>query len=399
MRRICGGRSMIRLRCDGNESIVRRKHDVAGVYTHRDSNRCWARENNLNKNHPAKDHKRIPSLDGIRAISICLVLGWHLQFFRHGRWLPSLWDYGTLGVFIFFVISGYIITRLLVAERQRTGDFSLFAFYWRRVFRILPPLLLFLIGVCLLTSWGLTDSSPRYIIRGITFSWNYFPGPFASLRHLWSLSVEEQFYILWPFLLKRLSDRGASKLLLAVIFIAPAVRLMYVLTGASGVALTWHFESVADGLAFGSLLGINQEKLHANRCYMRFCNSKCAVLGLPCVIVAAAWQGSPILYEALGKSLIFFSAALFLDASMQQYRSIPGRILNSLPFRYLGLWSYSLYLWQQVFLLEPRGTKPYAYFPWNLALVFLCSVGSYYLIEQPLIRYGRILLNRRVKLS
>jgi peptidoglycan/LPS O-acetylase OafA/YrhL len=331
----------------------------------------------------------------MRAISICLVLVWHLRFFMRGRW-PSQWDYGTLGVFIFFVISGYIITRLLVAERQRTGDLSLVAFYWRRAFRILPPLLLFLIGVYLLTLCGLSESSPRYLLLALTFTRNYFPGHFVSLRHLWSLSVEEQFYLLWPFLLKRLSDRSVSNLLIVVVVAAPAIRLMYVLAGSSGVAQHWHFESVADGLALGCLLAINQEKLHTNRSYMRFCTSKWPFLVLPCVTVAASWHVSPVLYEVLGKSLIFLCAALFLDASIQQYDSIPGRILNSVPFVLLGRWSYSLYLWQQVFLLEPAGTKPYAHFPLNLALALLACMVSYYLVEQPIMRYGRILLDRRL---
>jgi peptidoglycan/LPS O-acetylase OafA/YrhL len=330
----------------------------------------------------------------MRAISICLVLVWHLQFFIYRRW-PSQWDYGTLGVFIFFVISGYIITKLLVAERQRTGYLSLDSFYWRRAFRILPPLLFFLVGVHLLTLCGLSESSPRYLALALTFTRNYFPGHFISLRHLWSLSVEEQFYLMWPFLFKRLSDRGASKLLIAVILTAPVVRVIYALAGASGVAQHWHFESVADGLALGCLLAINQEKLHSNRLYMHFCNSRWPFLVLPCVIFAAAWQVSPFFYAFVGKSLIFLCAALFLDVSIQRYHSIPGRILNSLPFVSLGRWSYSLYLWQQVFLLEPRGTKPYAYFPLNLALALLAAIVSYYFIELPTIRYGRILLNRR----
>jgi peptidoglycan/LPS O-acetylase OafA/YrhL len=343
------------------------------------------------------DHKRIPSLDGIRAVSICLVLGWHLRFFKDGRWLPSRLDYGTLGVFIFFVISGYIITRLLVLERDGTGDFSLTTFYWRRAFRILPPLILFLVGVQLLTLWGLSESSPWQVALALTFTRNYFRSSFPSLHHLWYLSVEEQFYLLWPFLLKRLSDRNASKLLLVAIFAAPAVRLVYVMTGASGIAQTWHFESVADGLAMGCLLAINQKKLHANGFYMRFCTSKLAFIVLPFVTIAAAWQRWPVLYEVLGKSLIFLSASLFLDASIQQHNSRAGKILNSLPFVLIGRWSYSLYLWQQVFLLELRGTKLYAYFPLNLGLAVLASIASYYLVEQPIIRYGRILIAARVK--
>jgi peptidoglycan/LPS O-acetylase OafA/YrhL len=334
-------------------------------------------------------------LDGLRAVSICLVVARHLQFFFHGGWLHTRWDYGTFGVFVFFVISGYIITRLLVAERRRTGDISLRAFYWRRAFRILPPLLLFLFGVYALTLCGLTESSLRSVILSLTFTRNYWPGGFASLGHLWSLSVEEQFYIVWPFLLKRLSDRSASKVLLAVIFAAPVVRLVYVLTGAGGVALTWHFESVADGLAFGCLLAINQEKLHANLSYMRFCTSKWTLWVLPCVMVAASSQRSHLRYEVLGKSLIFLSVALFLDVAIQQYASIPGKILNSRPLVLLGRWSYSLYLWQEIFLLVLRGTKPYAYFPLNLALSLSAAITSYYLVEQPSIRWGRALLNRK----
>ena len=192
---------------------------------------------------------------------------------------------------------------------------------------------------------------------------------------------------------------NASKLLLAVMLAAPAIRLIYVMTGANGVALEWHFESVADGLAAGCLLAINQKKLHANLFYMRLCTSKWSLLLLPCVTIAAAWQGSTVLYELFGKSLIFLSATLFLDASIQQCRSLPGRVLNSSPLVSVGRWSSSLYLWQQVFLLEPQGTKPYAHFPLNLALALLVAVSSYYLLEQPIIRCGRVLLERHLRRS
>ena len=338
--------------------------------------------------------RRIPSLDGWRAISIAFVLCWHLIFFKDGRWIDSTIDYGTLGVFAFFVISGFIITRLLLDERERTGGISLKNFYLRRAFRILPALFCFLGGLAILTKLGLAQSSPRAIILSLSFLRNYRPSPFTSLRHLWSLSVEEQFYLVWPFLLCRFSNRNASKLLIGVVIAAPIARLILWATGASGVALTWHSESVADGLAMGCLLALGQRRLHENRIYQRFARSNLCLL-LPVVTLgAAALEKWPLVYQGLGKSIIFASIALGMDVSILRPLSFVGRVLNSRPFVVVGRWSYSLYLWQQVFLLQPAAAQKYAWFPMNLALSFLAAVASFYLIEQPFLEWRRKITSR-----
>jgi peptidoglycan/LPS O-acetylase OafA/YrhL len=336
--------------------------------------------------------RRIPSLDGLRAISVSLVIYWHLSYFENGRWIATRFDSGMLGVFTFFVISGFIITLLLKKERDAKGTISLKAFYLRRAFRILPPLCFFLTGVAVLTKLGLSESSPRALLVSLSFVRNYLPSSFPTLRHLWSLSVEEQFYLVWPFLYSRLSTRNAMRVLILVIIAAPLVRLLLFVNGAGGLALEWHTESVADGLAAGCLLAIWLNDLRANNVYQKFVRSPLCMV-LPIITVAAAWQFSPMLYQAVGKSVIFLSVALTIDASIQRHDSLIGRVLNLVPFVLLGKLSYSLYLWQQVFLLEPRGTHPYAWFPFNLVLSIGAAAFSYYAIEQPSLKFGRRLIS------
>src|ERR1700683_2080807 len=107
--------------------------------------------------------RRIPSLDGIRAVAILLVLGWHLWFPTHGSFPTSL-DWGTLGGYIFFFLSGFLITSLLQRERDQTNRVSLKGFYTRRFFRIFPCLLCLLAGVKILTIFGLSAASNSALI-------------------------------------------------------------------------------------------------------------------------------------------------------------------------------------------------------------------------------------------
>lgn len=299
-----------------------------------------------------------------------------------------------LGVFCFFVISGYIITLLLKKERETTGTISIGAFYFRRAFRILPPLFFFLGGLAVLTKFKLSESSPREILLSLTFLRNYRPSIFATMRHLWSLSVEEQFYLLWPFLYLRLSNKNAVRFLLVVIVATPILRLILFKFGASSLTLEWHSESVADGLAMGCLLAICEDRLRANPVYRKFVTSPFALI-LPVVTAAGAWQGFPLLYQAVGKTIIFLSVALSIDVVIQRHDSWVGKLLNKPPLAQLGKLSYSLYLWQQLFLLETKGSQPYAWFPLNLAFTLGMAAISYHLIEQPAIKIGRQLLSRR----
>lgn len=109
--------------------------------------------------------------------------------------------------------------------------------------------------------FGLATASNRELLFSLTFLRNYYPGPYRILYHLWSLSVEEQFYLVWPFLFTRLSKQALSRLLITVIIIAPIIRLVAALHAAD---TAWNTEEVADALAWGCLLAIRQQDLRAN---------------------------------------------------------------------------------------------------------------------------------------
>lgn len=150
---------------------------------------------------------RFGSLDGLRAIAIAAVL-WHHWPGREMLLEAKLSQYGFLGVDLFFVISGYLITTLLLREEAAEGAFSLSAFYWRRVLRILPVyyLVITVVGVYYIVSRGQTDYLeiwPYYYL----FLSNFLTGHIPMLDPTWSLSVEEQFYLLWPLLLLLLPRR------------------------------------------------------------------------------------------------------------------------------------------------------------------------------------------------
>ena len=172
----------------------------------------------------------IPGLDGLRALAVVAVIVYHAD----PRWLGG----GFLGVEVFFVISGYLITLLLVAERERTGTVSLTGFWMRRARRLLPALWLLLVGLavwCLLFDRDRLGQLRGDTVAGLLYGSNWFQAwtgssytssfAFAPLRHLWSLAVEEQFYIVWPLvmfvLLRRM--RRAKLPLLALWFVVGAV--------------------------------------------------------------------------------------------------------------------------------------------------------------------------------
>ena len=149
---------------------------------------------------------RIPSLDGLRALSIFLVVALHtLQRYNmsHHVWLGWYAVFnGASGVFIFFEISGFLITSLLLQEHERRGSVSLRGFYLRRVFRILPPLYFYIAVVVLLGLFGRLALNRSDIVSGLLFFHNFAPHlTMWSMEHLWSISVEEQFYLWWPLLL------------------------------------------------------------------------------------------------------------------------------------------------------------------------------------------------------
>src|SRR5438094_9463231 len=149
---------------------------------------------------------RIPSLDGWRAVAVLLVLCVQAKRYVHDSPLFTglLGKCGFIGVQVFFVISGFLLTTLLLREKDRTGGVSLRQFYYRRMLRILLAYALYLLVLLVLQNHGLTYSpvNGRQWAAALTYTVNFLPGTIpGEISHLWSLSVEEHFYLLWPVLL------------------------------------------------------------------------------------------------------------------------------------------------------------------------------------------------------
>ena len=195
----------------------------------------------------------IRSLDGVRGIAVLSVLVHHTigtglpvgPWPLYDRFAISVASYGYLGVDLFFVLSGFLITTLLLIARRKPQYFS--NFYWKRVFRILPPFLL-IIGVLRVAHM----MSNAYVLLSLLFIAN-----FNTLFHInadgpfWSLAIEEQFYLVWPLLVRKLTVRHLRQVLFAVIVAEPLLRILMTYGGHS---IAYYTFTRCDGLAWGALL-------------------------------------------------------------------------------------------------------------------------------------------------
>lgn len=324
--------------------------------------------------------RRIPSLDGLRAVSITLVMIYHVTGF--GLWSPL----GNLGVRVFFVISGFLITGLLLEETARLGRIDLIEFYKRRALRIFPPFYVYLLCIGLLGASGVLFLNRGDLVEAACYVINYFPGREQSVyvRHIWSLAIEEQFYILWPGLLRFGGRKLAFQIAAAFLVAAPALRLIYwVFVPGYHDVMDRRFETVADALATGCLLAGFQDWLRERPRYNAFLLSKWFWLVPPMPYLAYVFLGDhPRLFYTFAITIANVGIALCIDRWVRYPDGLIGTVLNSPPLRWVGLLSYSIYLWQQPFLDAERNAI-YNRFPLNLCLAAAFSVGSYFLVERP----------------
>lgn len=338
---------------------------------------------------------RIPSLDGFRAISILMVLYGHLDGTRGypsatiGYLGRGLGDLGQLGVLVFFVISGFLITSLLMSEREKTGMISLKNFYLRRALRIFPASYAFILVLLVATLLGRSELTGRDFAFAATYTVNYFPHHPWQIGHLWSLSVEEQFYLLWPLALLLLREKRGLQLAIAAIFVGPVVRAVitgYVLrvNPASPISDMSIFPAMCDFLATGCALALLRPWLLTQAWYLRLTASRWLWLAVPLVFLINGWRG----YTAVmffGSPVQNVCIALLIESMTRHHRNLPGRILNWKPVAFLGVLSYSLYLWQQPFLNRHSDAWISA-FPQNIVLAFIAALLSYFLVEHSFLR-------------
>jgi len=330
--------------------------------------------------------ERIPSLNGLRALSVGLVIVGHLRLAAPEALQTSMaWDIlgnGDLGVSIFFVISGFLITTLLLSEQEKTGRIHLLAFYARRFYRIVPPFYVFIAAVVLLWQLNWLALSWRAVLAAATFTADYSPVRRWWLAHTWSLAVEEQFYLLWPVALALLGRRRALTASLVMIGLAPALRgVSYYLWPSQRAQLIYMFHARVDGLMFGCALALAEPALA--RMTHLLSSSIAAALAVYLFVVSPLlrlqFQGRYLL--PLGYSLEGASIAFLLIYVVKKPDSSAGRILNTGAMGHVGLISYSLYLWQQLFLSNASPFLAGA-FPAGLLLTFATAELSYRTVER-----------------
>jgi peptidoglycan/LPS O-acetylase OafA/YrhL len=336
----------------------------------------------------------IPSLDGLRALSISIVILSHTRSLLPAPIANSgLFRYviggGLHGVQIFFVISGYLITTLLLREYNRTGSVSFKRFYARRALRIFPPFYLYFAVLAILWLIGVIPEHWPTYLASATYTFIYLPNPHGwYVEHSWSLSIEEQFYLLWPALLVFTHRRAKSiSLAVAIIALMPIVRIALYLAvnNPERILVT---SSSADTLMVGCLLALLGNRPAWQQAHRRFLNAGNAffLLATGFLLVpylsAKLTTGVPgILTTAFGNTITALSIGGILLYVMNNPQSPAGRFLNLRIVRHLGVISYSLYLWQQIFTGNPTHMHRYVYL-----CMLVAAELSFWLIEKPVMR-------------
>jgi peptidoglycan/LPS O-acetylase OafA/YrhL len=335
----------------------------------------------------ASPGNRVPSLDGLRAVSIALVILSHLLgtagFPLGPRALGAAGDLGYLGVRVFFVISGYLITNLLIAEAAKTGSISLKGFYIRRAYRILPAAYALIITIIVASQVSSLDVSGHDIAAAATYTMNYHYERSWELGHLWSLSVEEQFYLVWPLLVMVFGVRRIVPLSAALIVLAPICRILAWRYAPNPDDVVMEaYPCVMDSIAAGCLLAGARTYLDGKRWYRFFT----AGVGFVVVVGAIAYAQLPsdhvLMVYVVDVTVMNVGLAVLVDRFVRYPGGPIGVALNWRPLMFVGTLSYSLYLWQQPFLNHHVHRSVTAW-PVNVVLAIGCALGSYYLVEKP----------------
>ncbi len=337
---------------------------------------------------------RIPSLDGFRAISILLVLICHS---RLSAGFPTAYAdlarHGKIGVTVFFVISGFLITSLLLTEEQKNGKIKLSAFYIKRAFRILPVFILYTAFVLLMKdSQGYTITN-NDLLHVLTFTANFDPDNSWFLGHLWTLSVEEQFYLLWPVLLV-FCRKYIKPILIILIAYGCIARVIDFKFPAYKVVSLSPFFMYADAILLGALGGvINAENRDFSRHKIfQYYPLQLLAFGIITLFVYLSGYGK-MAYIALPFGGLFISVSIMflIFAYVNPTPNLLYKLLNSKILIHIGVLSYSIYVWQQYFFVG-KELVWYRVWPLNILVIYVISLASYYLCEQPFLRMRRYVL-------
>jgi peptidoglycan/LPS O-acetylase OafA/YrhL len=348
--------------------------------------------------------KRVPSLDGLRAVSVLMIIVTHV--FSHATAhngvetvLLGLTSAARSGVSVFFVISGFLITLLLIKEKQASGQISLSAFYFRRAFRILPAFLLYIGCIAILVRLGVIYVPGWLFVKALTFTMDYVSVENWFVHHIWSLSVEEQFYLLWPLLVFFCSRKTLTRIALGVIVLEPFIRMAdRIFFPSTRFQITYMAHTRADMLMFGCIVALLYENGAFQRYVaMAFRYQVPAVAAIFFFVISPLcelkWEGHYLL--PVGFTLQGICITVLMLYAIERWDGRVGRFLNSPAVVWVGVLSYSLYLWQELFV-GFGSTETNAV---GLLFVVPAAAGSYYLVEKPMLKVKGHFERRRAGLK
>ena len=341
----------------------------------------------------------LPALDGLRALAVGAVLLYHAEV----PWLPG----GFLGVEVFFVISGYLITSLLLAEWHQTGSVDVVGFYVRRARRLLPAVFTAILVTLAFASLFLPEEAAglrgdAVAAFGYVTNWHlideqksYFVvmGRPSLLQHLWSLAVEEQFYLLWPLLLaigaRRLGRRGLIAAVLAGAVASSVLMAALYAPGQDPSRLYYGSDTRAAGLLFGAALALVWQPGRPTGTGVGRAFDLLGLLALGGLVwlLVVLDEFQPVLYQG-GFAAVAVTTALAISTAAHPGARLMSLGMGSAPLRWLGTRSYSIYLWHwPIFMVtRPQIDLPFdgpAAFGLRLAATLLAAELSYRYVEAP----------------
>ena len=333
----------------------------------------------------------IPALDGMRGFAVLLVVLFHSKFINGGYF----------GVDIFFVLSGFLITSLIIREWTITDNVDLRKFYLRRVRRLSPALIAVLVAACLYETLYFPYPGVENIFIRSFYALSYFANwvwafqpsenPLGSLNGLWSLSIEEQFYIIWPailifFLRRRISLTFIAILLLLTLTAAVGHRYLLWEAGAHSFRLYAGTDSHADPILIGCLIGVLARGVSLRTWELirpwLAATVPFVMIALVTITVGFSFPSESIFYSTI---VALLSGILILCVTVA-----PAKVALAAfgcPFMiWLGKISYGLYLWHGISNQYLMTHNIMEFRAGRIAIGLILAVGSYYFIERPFLR-------------
>ncbi len=339
----------------------------------------------------------IKGFNGLRAISISFVLLEHLGVYD--LWSPffreKVWPFvcGTSGVNIFFAISGYLITTILLREKEKNGNISIKNFFARRFLRLMPPLILFVITVGLIMFWGPDGIkvSKLGLIFASFYCLNFAPRILWTheITHTWSLAIEEQFYLIWPWVIKygnvakRIIGFCIAMVFLSLAFIAYKGQIADIFVGFR--IMKWFIPASAPIFlgALAGFLNFRHELLFSKYFSKNWMLVIGIVLSISSLILPSQLLDYFMIVHALGTTIVLLYV-------VHRQQSVLTNTLEFTPINYIGKISYGIYIWQGIFLTTGPGGKLWVQqFPHNVIITLGVAIISFHTLEKYALSYKK----------